>query len=191
MAAVTAVTALNTFNGGFVTASRFVYGTAREGSLPRQLAVLNDRAVPWVPVIALGGLSLVVALVVAVTHSWQVLVAVGAALEAMIYAVAAFCTLRLRRREPDRPRPFRVRGARLLGVVGLVLFGGLAVVASLSVDNRLDPVPLIVIAVAAALSSFYVLRIMPRVQAAEAARRPATPRRRPPRPGPPGPAGEG
>jgi len=48
MAVVTAMTALNTFNGGFITASRFVYGTAREGSLPRQLAALNDRAVPWV-----------------------------------------------------------------------------------------------------------------------------------------------
>ena len=35
MAGVTAVTALNTFNGGFITASRFIYGTAREGSLPR------------------------------------------------------------------------------------------------------------------------------------------------------------
>ena len=34
MAGVTAVTALNTFNGGFITASRFIYGTAREGSLP-------------------------------------------------------------------------------------------------------------------------------------------------------------
>ena len=110
MAAVTAVTALNTFNGGFITASRFIYGTAREGSLPRQLAHLNDRAVPWVPVVVLGVVSAVVALIVAVTHAWQVLVAVGAALEAMIYGVAGFCALRLRTRQPDTPRPFRVRG---------------------------------------------------------------------------------
>jgi basic amino acid/polyamine antiporter, APA family len=91
MAGVTAVTALNTFNGGFITASRFIYGTAREGSLPRQLARLNDRAVPWVPVVVLGVASLVVSLIVALTHAWEVLVAVGAALEALIYAVAAFC----------------------------------------------------------------------------------------------------
>jgi len=44
MAGVTTVTALNTFNGGFITASRFVYATAREGSLPPLLARLNDRA---------------------------------------------------------------------------------------------------------------------------------------------------
>ncbi|MHB1776552.1 MAG: APC family permease [Acidimicrobiales bacterium] len=179
MAGVTAVTALNTFNGGFITASRFVYGTAREGSLPRQLAALNTRAVPWVPVCALGVLALALALVVSLTHSWQLLVAVGAALEAMIYAVAAFCTLRLRRRSPEHPRPFRVRLAPVLSVVGIAVFGALAVVASVSVANRTDPVPLVVIAAAAAASSLYVLVVLPRVRAAEAARRAATPRRRP------------
>jgi amino acid transporter len=186
MAAVTAVTALNTFNGGFITASRFVYGTAREGSLPPQLALLNDRAVPWVPVVGLGGLSLVVALVVAVTGSWQVLVAVGAALEAMIYAVAAMCTLRLRARAPDQHRPFRLRGARALAVLGLVVFSALALVASVSVNNKLNPVPLVIIVCAGSLSAFYVLRILPKVRAAEEARRATTTRRRPDRtaPGP-------
>lgn len=182
MAAVTAVTALNTFNGGFVTASRFVYATAREGSLPRQLALLNDRAVPWVPVVALGGLSVVVAVIVALSHSWQVLVEVGATLEAMIYAVAALCVLRLRRLEPDRPRPFRVRAARLVAGGGVVVFGALAVSAGLSVGNRFDPVPLVVVAVAAAAAGWYVLRVLPQVRAAEAARRAARGRRRPPRP---------
>ncbi|MHB8330077.1 MAG: APC family permease [Acidimicrobiales bacterium] len=185
MAAITAVTAVNTFNGGFITASRFVYATAREGSLPHQLARLNDRAVPWVPVLGLGGASLVVALVVAVSHSWQVLVATGAALEAMIYAVAAYCVLRLRGRLPDRPRPFRMWAARTLGAMGMVIFGVLAVVASVSVSNRFSPVPLAVIAACGALSAFYVLRVLPRVRAAEAARRAAAAPRRPPRLSPP------
>ena len=111
MAAVTAVTALNTFNGGFITASRFVYATAREGSLPPVLARLNDRAVPWVPVIALGVTSFVVSVVVEVAggSSWQVLVAVGAALESMIYAVAAFCVLRLRVACPTTTDPSACR----------------------------------------------------------------------------------
>ena len=179
MAAVTAVTALNTFNGGFITASRFIYGTAREGSLPRQLAQLNDRAVPWVPVVALGALSAVVALLVAVTHAWQVLVAVGAALEGMIYAVAGFCALRLRSRQPDLPRPFRVRGLGVLGPVGIGLFGVLAVLASVSVQDTFNPAPLVIILVAGALSAFYVLRVLPGVREREAARRAARPRRRP------------
>ncbi len=179
MAAVTAVTALNTFNGGFLTASRFIYGTAREGSLPLQLARLNDRAVPWVPVVVLGAVSVVVALIVALTRSWQVLVAVGAALEAMVYAVAGICTLRLRTRQPDTPRPFRVRGLRVLGPAGIVVFGLLAVTASVSVQDKFDPAPLVIIAVAAALSAFYVLRVLPGIREREAARRAARPRRRP------------
>jgi APA family basic amino acid/polyamine antiporter len=186
MAAVTAVTALNTFNGGFITASRFIYGTAREGSLPPGLARLNDRAVPWVPVVVLGGVSTVVALVVALTHAWAVLVAVGAALEAMIYAVAGFCALRLRSRQPDSPRPFRVPGLSVLGPVGIALFGILAVAASVSVQNHFDPAPLLIIVIAGLLSAFYVLRVLPGVKAREEARRAARPKRRPPRPaGPP------
>lgn len=184
MAGITALTALNTFNGGFITASRFIYATAREGSLPRQLASLNDRAVPWVPVVGLGTVSIVVALVVAASHAWQVLVATGAALEALIYAVAAFCVVRLRSRLPDHDRPFRLFAARAMGAVGVVVFGALAVVASVSVSNHFDPVPLFVIAACAALSAWYVLGVLPRVRAAEAARRAATGRRRPARPRP-------
>jgi amino acid transporter len=179
MAGVTAVTALNTFNGGFITASRFVYGTAREGALPRQLAKLNDRAVPWVPVVVLGVSSLVVALIVALSHGWQVLVAVGAALEAMIYGVAAFCALRLRSRRPDTARPFRVRALPILGRVGVVLFALLAVIASVSVNNHFNPLPLVIIAACASVSAYYVIRILPGLRAKEEARRAATPRRRP------------
>jgi len=193
MAVVTAATAVNTFNGGFITASRFIYATAREGSLPSALAKLNDRAVPWVPVVALGVVSLVVSLIVAATGSWSVLVAVGAALEAMVYAVAAFCVVRLRTRLPDQARPFRVRAPRLLGGAGIVIFGVLAAVASVSVANHFNPVPLVVIGTGGALSCFYVLSVLPRVRAAEEARRAARGRRRPPRPPsqPPGAPGSG
>jgi len=185
MAGVTTVTALNTFNGGFITASRFVYATAREGSLPPVLARLNDRAVPWVPVLVLGATSFAVSVVVELVGGtgWQVLVAVGAALEAMIYAVAAFCVLRLRGRVPDHHRPFRVPLVRVVAVAGLAVFSVLAVVASVSVDNRFSPVPLVIIVVMGAASAAYTVTVVPRLQAAEAARRAARPtRRRPPRP---------
>jgi len=62
MLTVTGLTAVNTFNGGFVTMSRFMYAVAREGKLPRTFTYLNDRAVPAVPVLILGITSLVVAI---------------------------------------------------------------------------------------------------------------------------------
>ena len=175
MAAVTAVTALNTFNGGFITASRFIYGTAREGSLPRQLAQLNARAVPWVPVVALGGLSAVVALLVAVTHAWAVLVAVGAALEGMIYAVAGFCALRLRstpaRSAPPLPRAGsrcpRARRHRTVRPSGGPRLG-------LGAGPIRSPPRSAIILVACALSAFYVLRILPGMQGAGATRQAAS-----------------
>ena len=180
MAAVTAVTALNTFNGGFITASRFIYGTAREGSLPRQLAHLNDRAVPWVPVVVLGVVSAVVALIVAVTHAWQVLVAVGAALEAMIYGVAGFCALRLRTRQPDTPRPFRVRG---LARPRAARHRGVRRAGAHGVGLRPEPLRS---RLPSSSSSWpprsarsTSLRVLPGIKEREAARRAARPRRRP------------
>jgi amino acid transporter len=97
----------------------------------------------------------------------------------MIYGVAGFCAIRLRTREPDVPRPFRVRGLRVLGPLGMVLFGVLAVLASVSVQVKFNPAPLLMILVAGALSAFYVLRVLPGIQEREAARRAARPRRRP------------
>ena len=87
MLALTVLTALNTFNGGFLVASRFIYAAAREGNLPRQFARLNLNAVPWLAVTTLAGVSAVVAAVVFATGQWLLLVAVGAAIEAGIYAL--------------------------------------------------------------------------------------------------------
>jgi APA family basic amino acid/polyamine antiporter len=167
MLGVTALTAVNTFNGGFVTMSRFMYAVAREGKLPRALTRLNDHAVPVVPVVALGSISFAVAALVAITGTWQMLVSVGAALEMLVYAAAAFVVWRLRTREPDAPRPFRFRGARLALVMSL-LFVGLALVASLTVGSKTSVAPLATLIVVFGLVTVYVLRYVPRLERREA-----------------------
>jgi hypothetical protein len=71
---------------------------------------------------------------------------------------------------------------RVVAISGLVIFSVLALVASVSVGNRFDPVPLIIILAMGAASALYTVRVVPGLQAAEAARRAARPtRRRPPR----------
>jgi amino acid transporter len=180
MFVVTVLTALNTFNGGFITASRFIYATAREGALPAKAASLNDNAVPWVPVIGLAVASLVVSVAVAVTGAWLVLLSVGAALESMIFAVAGYCVWSLRRRQPHVHRPFRMAVAGPLGLLGAVLFGLLGLIASVSVDDEVDPRPLIIIAGIAVLAAVYVLAYVPKLRAAAEARAAAAPRRRRP-----------
>jgi basic amino acid/polyamine antiporter, APA family len=171
MMVVTGLTAVNTFNGGFVTASRFVYATAREGNLPQAFTRLNDRAVPWVPVLVLAAGSLTAAVAVALTGAWEVIVAIGATLEAMIYAVAGFCVLRLRRRLPDAERPFRFRGGRPLAIGAICLFGLLGAVASVTVGTSTNPAPLAIVLTIACGSALYVLLFVPKLRAAELARR--------------------
>jgi amino acid transporter len=178
MMAITALTALNTFNGGFVTSSRFAYATAREGSLPRVFARLNEKAVPWAPVLALGGVSLIGAIAIALTDEWKFVIAAGAALEAMVYSVAGYCVYRLRSKLPDAERPFRVPGGRAVPLVGSIVFALLALAAATTVDEETNLAPLGLILGFGLLSALYVLIWLPRLRAAEAARRAAAAERR-------------
>jgi APA family basic amino acid/polyamine antiporter len=168
MLAVTALTAVNTFNGGFITLSRFMYALAREGTLPRRLSTLNDRAVPSLGVVVLGVSSLVLAVVVAVTGSFAVMVSVGAALETGIYASAAYVVWRLRRREPDAARPYRARGGRPLALTLVVVFALLTVVAATSVGATTSTAPLLVVLGFAVVATAYVLLVVPRLERREA-----------------------
>lgn len=168
MLAITALTAVNTFNGGFVTLSRFIYAVAREGKLPRALTRLNDRAVPVLPVYLLGGSSLVLAGVVALTGSFFVMVSVCAALEMMIYAAAGYVVWRLRRRDPDQARPFRMRGGAFVALGCTGLFGLLGILASVSVGPDINPVPLLIVLGFAVLATIYVFTYVPRLERREA-----------------------
>lgn len=169
MLGVTALTAVNTFNGGFVTMSRFMYAVAREGKLPRALTRLNDRAVPVVPVWTLGIASLVLAVVVAVTGSWVMVVSVCAALEMMIYAAAGFVVFRLRRLQAHAQRPFRLAGGRAAAMAATVVFALLGVVSAVTVGTRTSPAPLLFLLAVAALVTLYVLIWLPRLERREAA----------------------
>jgi basic amino acid/polyamine antiporter, APA family len=168
MLAVTGLTAVNTFNGGFVTMSRFMYAVAREGKLPRKFTYLNDRAVPAVPVVILGITSLVVAVGVAATGTWAMMVSVCAALEMMIYAAAGYVVWRLRRTQPEADRSFRFRGGRWLAFAFTVLFGVLALMASVTVGSRTSLAPLVTLAVIAGLVTIYVCTYVPRLERRDA-----------------------
>jgi amino acid transporter len=181
MLALTVLTALNTFNGGFLVASRFIYAAAREGNLPRQFAMLNGRAVPWLAVTTLAVVSAAVAALVFATGQWLLLVAVGAAIEAGIYAVASVSLFILRRKETGE-RPFRLIAGRPLAAFGTVLFSVLFLATAFSDPkdpSRLSPLPIGVITALGVLSTAYVLVAVPRLRAKAALA--ARPRRRPQR----------
>lgn len=183
MLGATVLAAINTFNGGFLVASRFIYAAAREGLLPRVFSRLNIRAVPWAAVLALGIGSGVIAAVVFATKQWLLLVAVGSVLEAGIYAVAGYCVYVLRHREANRQRPFTLRLYRVLSIFSVIIFALLALLGAFSDPSHpshLSLLPAFVVAILALISTVYVIVFMPRVRAKMAHRTAiAKPRRRP------------
>src|SRR6185437_13125775 len=178
MLIATLFTGVMTFNGGFATASRFLYAAAREATLPPLFARLSlARAVPWVTVLILAGSSAVVAIIIDITREFNILILVGAVLEALIYAAAGLCVIQLRRRQPDSERSFRIPLGWTIPILSIVIFTLLGIAAAISPN----PLPLLITGVVFAVSFAYVQVIVPRLKAAEEARRLTRGRRRPPR----------
>jgi amino acid transporter len=178
MLAATLFTGVMTFNGGFATASRFLYAAAREATLPPIFARLSiARAVPWATVLILAGSSAAVAVVIAITREFNILILVGAVLEALIYAAAGLCVIQLRRRQPGSERSFRIPLGWTIPLLTVVIFALLGIAAAISPN----PLPLLITSVVFIVSFAYVQIIVPRLKAAEVARRLTRGRRRPPR----------
>lgn len=183
MLVATIFTGVMTFNGGFATASRFLYAAAREGTLPTMFTRLNQFTVPWVTIVALAGSSAAIAVIIFATRGANVLILVGAALEAMIYTVAGLCVIQLRRRKPAELRSFTIPGGWLIPILTVVIFGLLFVLAILpglsgTTGAIAFAVPGVTIALFA-LTTLYVYTAVPRIRAKLAAERATVRRRRP------------
>jgi amino acid transporter len=182
MLVATLFTGVMTFNGGFATASRFLYAAAREGTLPPVFARLNRFTVPWVTIMVLAGSSALIAVVIFALRGANVLILVGAALEAMIYTVAGLCVIQLRRRKPQELRSFKIPGGLTIPLLTVMVFGVLFVGAVLpglggTTGALVYAVPGVTVAIFA-LTTLYVFTVVPRLKAQLAAQR-ATRRRRP------------
>ena len=166
MLVITVITAGTTFNGSFVSASRLLYALARERSLPGWFAALNDRFVPMRALYVLFGASVVLAALVFATGDYRVLINAGAALEAVMYVVAAWAVIGLRRRQPDAERSFRLPFGIILPILTIVVFLVLAVGAATSPSGIPGPVPwvLVLLLVIALLSLLYVRLYVPRLR---------------------------
>lgn len=186
----TLLTGVMTFNGGFATASRFLYAAAREGTLPQVFSKINRYIVPWVAVAALASVSAAIAVIIFLTAQFQVLILVGAALEAMIYMMAGLCVIQLRRHKPQAERSFKSPLGWTIPVLTVLIFALLFVGALLPQPSQLPGmpsalVPIITPAIVGGifiLAALYVLVYLPRLQARLAAERATVQRRRPQRP---------
>jgi amino acid transporter len=99
------------------TSARLSYALGREELLPRKLSKLSLRGVPvWSIVLAfvIGEISFLP------FPSWQSLVSVVTSATAIMYAFAPISLAALRRRDPDRPRPYKLPAPKVLAPVGFV-----------------------------------------------------------------------
>jgi amino acid transporter len=178
---------LTSLNAGIMTASRFLYAMARDWSLPRFLARLHPRyATPWAAMLAVSAYAVAMIVFGFLTRYILAMLFVIAAVECMIYVTMALCVIRLRRREPDTERSFRLRGGISVPVAVIVIYGGLALLILFGpvkpeevVEQR---VSLLLLAGLFLVNLLYAYTVWPRLRARyekrSAARAPR--RRRPP-----------
>jgi amino acid transporter len=166
MLVITAVTAITTFNGAFVSGSRLLYALSRERVLQPVFAHLNERMVPDRALAAISATALVLALAVAATGRYEYLINMGAAIESAMYAAAALSLVGLRRREADANPFFRAPGGAALPVVVGIIFIALAVIAA-TLPGDMPGLALLLLVVAA--SVYHVYKVAPALRKARRA----------------------
>ena len=115
---------LTSWNAFIIGGSRVLFALAESGALPPLFARLHPRyRTPYAAVLLLGALSCISPFFGRTILVWLIDTGSLAVVVAYIFVPIAF--LVLRRRQPDLPRPFRVRLPRFVGVTAVVLGGAL------------------------------------------------------------------
>ena len=118
LAGAMALSALSALNGSILTNARIPYAMALDRLMPRVLAKLSARGrVPIVAVIVQGVWSSVLA----ASGKFDELTNAVVFASWLFYALNAGSVILLRRRAPERPRPFRVPGYPVVPIVFVVL----------------------------------------------------------------------
>jgi APA family basic amino acid/polyamine antiporter len=117
-------------NANVLMGSRVLYSMSRDGLGIPVAARLNERGAPFVSIVATG----LVAIAFLATGTFETIIAIAAFFFVANYATSFVGLIRLRIREPRRPRPYRTFGYPWTTV--LVLLGSLAFLASAVVADR-------------------------------------------------------
>ncbi len=115
---------LTSWNAFLVGGSRAIYALAHSGMLPRFLGRLHPRFnTPANAVLLVGVLAMFAPLFGRQTLVW--LVDAGGLGIVIAYAMVALSFIVLRRKEPEMPRPYRVRYGSFVGYTALILALGM------------------------------------------------------------------
>jgi APA family basic amino acid/polyamine antiporter len=114
---------LTSWNAFFIGATRLLFAMGRGGLLPAAWARLHDRyGTPIVPIVFVTTLSMLAPFLGRQALLW---LANAASLATVIaFTLVAVAFVRLRLREPDMERPYRVAGGSWLGPLAVAVTGG-------------------------------------------------------------------
>ncbi len=117
---------ITSWNAFFVGGTRLVYSMARGRMLPDGLSRLHPKhGSPVFAIVFVAAVSMLAPFFGRQALVWVVDAGGLAAVSAYLLVAAAF--IRLRRSDPELPRPFRVKGARTLGVLMVLVTAGFIV----------------------------------------------------------------
>ena len=115
---------LTSWNAFLIGGSRVVFALAESGTLPRAFARLHPRyRTPYLAVLGIGAVSCISPLFGRTILVWLINSGSFAVVAAYLFVPIAF--LALRRKQPDLPRPYKLRYPRLVGISAIVLASGL------------------------------------------------------------------
>ncbi len=111
---------LTSWNAFIICGSRVMFALSESGVLPKAFSRLHPKyRTPWIAIIVLGVLSCISPLFGRVILMWLINAGSMAVVVAYLFVPIAF--LVLRRKDPDLPRPFRVRYPRTVGGIAIAL----------------------------------------------------------------------
>ena len=119
---------VTSFNSGLLNTSRFSYAMGRDNVLPRIFSRLHpEYATPWVAILFLAALAIAISIATLLTGKYLFLILMAAALECFIYVVVAVCVIRLRRKQPDTERAFKIPLGYTIPLLVIIIFSGLMI----------------------------------------------------------------
>ncbi|MDP4558477.1 APC family permease [Halomonas meridiana] len=116
---------ITSWNGFYIGGSRAIYALAKAGMLPAPFAKLHPRyKTPTNAIFLMGFLSCIAPFFGRPALVWIVNAGGLGIVIAYLFVAISFVVLRVR--EPDMPRPFRIRHGKLCGTLAVVLSFGMA-----------------------------------------------------------------
>jgi basic amino acid/polyamine antiporter, APA family len=141
LAGAMALSALSAMNGSILTGARVPFALAKDRLAPKALSALSNRAVPATAIIVQGGCASVLAL----SGSFDQLTNSVVFASWTFYALNAGSVMLLRKRYPDRARPYRVPFFPVIPAM-FVLLSGLLLINTIFSSFRDSALGLILMA---------------------------------------------